>query len=833
MQADKKPSFLLDALSIIARLVWGASLVLTSVYCLLAFLPYTYFELIKSPAYEWMPWFARHQGLIYLGTLAVLFLAEWPFRKTWGDFALRAILLGYGLCLLDRPFLLSVEDNWLAYCWSLVALGPLIVSAGSAVVRYWPRDVGRSSQQSLLPYSNAVWIGGIAAVSYWLGVAAHRYHDTRAAHIGASSLELAGWSLASHVLVAIIIVSILNLILIGARRTKHTAAVTAISVGLLGLVSLWIILARFLDSAFSFRGAPAQAYAAALAMAVILWTASLLLPLLNRPTRVAGRSRRPMLIGTALGLSMLAAALPTLIGGGDWNGVLQGTFTLAFWIVLGWCVCAVRPAGARYSVAAILGVVLLSGFAYKALQTTEIFWAKPLGSTDDEVSRAMEDYAAEDASFQLVHHILGNARGESCDDLCRILSEYTNIRNAEAKTDLRLVDDLARTRGPRPNIFIFVIDSMRPDYLGAYNPRVDFTPNLDAFAHDSVVIHNAYTQYAGTSLSEPTIWAGAMLLHSHYIEPFSKVNSLETLARVDGYHVMVSYDEVLTQLLTPSDNLTKLDTDLKLWNQLEVCSTIRQAEAKLDGGLAAQGPLLFYTQPKNVHQFARNNLPMRNGQNWQTREGFNNRVAYEVHQVDECLGGFFTYLKAHQLYDDSIIIVTSDHGDALGDFGRTSHSLIIYPEVMRVPLLIHLPAKMRDEVIYDDSHLSALTDITPSLYYLLRHRPILRGPVLGHPLFVSTRNELAQYQRNELFMASDERAVYGLLAANGKSLYTIYASPAQSFLFDLSSDPNAQHDLLTPAVKPQYDEQIMDRLHTLAGFYGYKPGVGSLLAASH
>ena len=256
------------------------------------------------------------------------------------------------------------------------------------------------------------------------------------------------------------------------------------------------------------------------------------------------------------------------------------------------------PSAARVSAAAILGIVLLSGFAYKALQTTEIFWAQPLGSTDDEVSRAMEDYAAEDASFQLAHHILGNARGESCDDFCRILSEYTNVRDAEAKTDLHLVDDLARTHRTRPNIFIFVIDSMRPDYLGAYNSRVDFTPNLDAFARESVVVHNAYTEYAGTSLSEPTIWAGAMLLHAHYIEPFSKVDSLETLTRVDGYHMMVSYDEVLSQLLMPSDNLTKLDTDLKLWNQLEVCSTIKQAEVKLDDGLAAEGPLLFTPSPR-------------------------------------------------------------------------------------------------------------------------------------------------------------------------------------------------------------------------------------------
>jgi arylsulfatase A-like enzyme len=94
------------------------------------------------------------------------------------------------------------------------------------------------------------------------------------------------------------------------------------------------------------------------------------------------------------------------------------------------------------------------------------------------------------------------------------------------------------------------------------------------------------------------------------------------------------------------------------------------------------------------------------------------------HQVDGCLGDFFSILRARGMYDDSIIIVTSDHGDATGEFGRSSHSLSIYPEVMRVPLLMHLPDKMRGAVVYDESHLSALTDITPSLYYLLGHRPL-------------------------------------------------------------------------------------------------------------
>src|SRR6201988_4814412 len=112
----------------------------------------------------------------------------------------------------------------------------------------------------------------------------------------------------------------------------------------------------------------------------------------------------------------------------------------------------------------------------------------------------------------------------------------------------------------------------------------------------------------------------------------------------------------------------------------------------------------------------------------------NSRITYEVHWVDSCLGGFFGYLKQHGLYDDSVIIIASDHGDATGEFGRISHSTSIWPEIMRVPLIIHLPVKLREHLVHDDGRLSTLTDIAPTLYYLLGHRPIRQNPLYGRPL---------------------------------------------------------------------------------------------------
>ena len=823
------------------KLLWGTYLVITSVYCLLAFLPYTYFALIKAPPYDWMPWFVHRQAMLYFLMLAGVAIAQWPRKDARGFALLFGTLVVAGVYLALRPFMSTLQNNWTAYIWSLVALTPIVLVAARDVGQHWPAGGDERRAGTLFAYSSAVLIAILVALLSAASGSVHRYFDNRSFSLsGVSSfgrLEITAWSLISHVLVAIIVISVLNLIRMASWRTRRPASFTFLTIGLLIFAVLWTVLFRFLNDAMSFEGWFAHLYAGSLAVALTLLLASLVLPFhgaAETPFPQDGETRSPHLVlwVAVLILSSLAVALPTLIGGGDWNGVLLHTFTLFFWISFSICVYRLQARRKTYSLATILAVLLLGGFSYKALQATEIFWAKSLGSADDEVARTLDMYAAGDVSFQMAHHILGNVRYEPCGNLCRILREYTNIRDAEAKVDVQLVYPLLPAKGHLPNIFIFVIDSVRADYLGAYNPQVDFTPNLDAFARDSVAVRNVYTQYAGTTLSEPAIWSGSMLLHAHYMQPFSRVNGLEKLANTDGYEMILSYDTVLSQILSPSDNIIKLDTDKPLWNRFEICSTIQQIEAALDTRTDKTRPVLFYAQPMNVHQFAVNNMPRMTSVNWRMRPNFNNRIAYELHEVDDCVGKFLAYLKARGMYDDSIIVVTSDHGDATGEFGRFSHSLSIYPEVMRVPLIVHLPPAMR-HLLYDDNHLSALTDITPSLYYLLGHRPIRSNPLFGHPLFVETQAELQTYQRSELFLASDERPVYGLLTDNGRWLYTTYDSPAQSFLFDLSRDPNAQHSLLTAALKKQYDEQIIDHLHAVADFYGYEPGVGSLLAATH
>ena len=60
----------------------------------------------------------------------------------------------------------------------------------------------------------------------------------------------------------------------------------------------------------------------------------------------------------------------------------------------------------------------------------------------------------------------------------------------------------------------------------------------------------------------------------------------------------------------------------------------------------------------------------------------------EIAYADEIIGRLVKYLKAHQLYDRSTIILVSDHGEGLGDHGEQEHGLFVYDDALRVPLIV-------------------------------------------------------------------------------------------------------------------------------------------------
>src|SRR5258707_1451659 len=60
----------------------------------------------------------------------------------------------------------------------------------------------------------------------------------------------------------------------------------------------------------------------------------------------------------------------------------------------------------------------------------------------------------------------------------------------------------------------------------------------------------------------------------------------------------------------------------------------------------------------------------------------------EIAYSDEIVGRLLKYLKTHQLYDRSTIVLLSDHGEGLGDHGEQEHGLFVYDEAIHVPFIL-------------------------------------------------------------------------------------------------------------------------------------------------
>ena len=80
----------------------------------------------------------------------------------------------------------------------------------------------------------------------------------------------------------------------------------------------------------------------------------------------------------------------------------------------------------------------------------------------------------------------------------------------------------------------------------------------------------------------------------------------------------------------------------------------------------------------------------------------------EISYVDFAVGRVLTWLREHGFYDDALVIVTSDHGEHLGEGGRFSHQFSIAEELLQVPLVVKFPGSVGSGRVVEDPLVSNL-----------------------------------------------------------------------------------------------------------------------------
>lgn len=178
--------------------------------------------------------------------------------------------------------------------------------------------------------------------------------------------------------------------------------------------------------------------------------------------------------------------------------------------------------------------------------------------------------------------------------------------------------------------------------------------------------------------------------------------------------------------------------------------------------------------------------------------------------LDVAVESVVTQLQARGLWDDTLLVVTADHGEFLGEHGLVEHSKDIYQEVLRVPLIVRVPGRASARVVQERTTLAAL----PRL--VLEHVPGAeawreRFPAHGPDAAVLAEVHFTRGKDlNQPWGARFQRERFALFADRYK---LILSTDGDDELFDLEADPGELHDLSEE--KPRLFEALAGRLRAL------------------
>jgi hypothetical protein len=778
-----------------------AGAAITASYALLCASPFTFHDLIRSNMFGVADVAVWHR-LWYWGWLAVIVIdmrrAASGRRAAW--LACAAIGAAIGVYNLFRPILPSLVDDSRSVATAGVALVPLVWIAlvdhrsartflSASYHSVDDRHIGQTEARLLVAaLGGAVMLAIASAVLVPLLMSGQFEPDLLNAGLVIGLL----WTLTAMTVIAAVVFLALALLLrlVGGERMPWQYAIVLVTL----VIAMSYCIDQSVSSTLGFTGWSRIVVDADIAVAIVAtWGAVGLRRSMDRGTHLTspveiflGTSRLPSPDAsrrTILRFGVFIVAIVTLTYAvtlvsrrADWDFLLLRTAIFGVWLLVSahlFRLASPRGVGARTLILACL----LPFVAWLGTRWVE--------DRSPDARRSLRRYAIYNGPLRLADAVLRRPTG-AVPAFQRYLRDNSGLNNLDVKPmSLDFVSPLHRApRQPPPNIFLLVVDSLRPDYLSPYNPAVTFTPNIAKFADESVVFRNAITRYGATGLSLPAIWSGAVGPHKQYVTPFSPMNTLEKLLDANAYRRVMGVDVPMDQLLQLPADLIQLDRGRRTLDY-ELCQTLGELEARLPIG-PDDPPVFVYSSPKNLHL---SNLMSASVPKGETYPGFHAPYAARVHAIDRCLGQFVDFLKQRRAYDRSVIVITSDHGEMLGEEGRWGHAYYLFPQILRIPLIVHLPRHASDDVeTVDVASLSFTTDISPTIYAALGYRPRPTNRLMGHPLIGAVAPPPLARRRGDYVVEASYSAVYGVVRRNGRQLYIVDAMSGAEYAYGRGRD---------------------------------------------
>ena len=750
---------------------------LTAAYAFVVSSAFAYLQFVRPRVFPWIGQFSDWHSVLCLVWMLLAVVAVWPDirrRSPAGPLAIAFVVASGAATLWNyaRPVLPGLTDGDRSIIVGVAALVPLVWLAAIDYLNARSYLSGQRAPQNeiesaefegrlfIVSVGSAVFVTILYAMLASIPLAGAFEPDLRLAGIADSIFK----SLVGH-LIVFAAAFLLFAVLVRVARGRFVLQLAATILVLLTASSL--AFATLVGDALSMHGAAGAVAAIATASSIVgVWIGLRLRTLQLENARVASAldvlwgsktNSRASTILRVVAVAVLAYGLMLLSALADWDFVLLEAGVLVVWCCsfgVVYRATSWQRAVSHAVVAATCLSPLAVGFVIRQAPPPAAVGPAPV----DRTAR----YAIYNPSFRVVSQLLRDSR-TTIPSFDRYLVANTGLTALHVDPiDIDFVPKLEPTARPKPHIFLFVIDSLRPDYLSPYNPQIRFTPRIAEFAAESIVFANAFTRFGGTGLSVPAMWAGSSIVHKQYVQPFHPMNALEKLLDANGYRKILGLDSIMSQLLIRSNAIEELDRG-RTNMDFEICRTLDELDSKLQG--IGSTPVFAYSLPQDIHM---SRLP-RTVEHGEEYRSFYAPYATKVHAFDACFGRFIDGLKRRGQFDRSLVVVTADHGEMLGEDGRFGHSYHLFPQVVQVPLIIHFPASIADAV--DADAVSLTTDITPTIYAALGYEPVQANDLMGRPLIGADDRVSTARRRDTYVIAASYGAVYAVLRHNGRRLY--------------------------------------------------------------
>jgi len=381
---------------------------------------------------------------------------------------------------------------------------------------------------------------------------------------------------------------------------------------------------------------------------------------------------------------------------------------------------------------------------------------------------------------------------------------------------------------PIRNVVLISIDTCRADYLGCYGFPRRITPNIDAVAGEGVLFENVISPVPITLPSHASILTGTTPLYhqahdnsNYYVSAYNK-NLAQILSEQDyttGAIVSAvvlgaefglnrgfeTYDDHFEQTIK---GVVPVERNGTAASRLAVEWLDKNRDKKFFLFLHYYDPHLPYEPPPPFDSLFRDNL-----------------YAGEIAYTDYCIGLVIDKLKQLRLYDSTLLIITADHGEMLGEHQEKTHAYFIYQSALKVPLIFRPPGGRRPARV---GRTVGLIDIAPTVCGLLGVE--IPKVMQGKDLSDYIKRRWAAGAERYMYCESILPTIYGcnplVGVVAGQWKYILTTRPE---LYNLADDPNERHNLAQAELGRAnlLHEQLGQMLNELA----YKDGAGSRVAA--